>query len=86
MPSLHDLLQTIKRAALEAVETGEPTAVFIGTVEEKAPLQVRLNQRLVLSERRLVRLNGQDQPEEGDKLALLRFAGGQNYLVLGCLQ
>jgi len=82
---LHDLVQTIKKAALEAVETKEPTAVFIGTVEQEAPLRVRLNQRLILTDRRLIFLEGQERPGEDDKLALLRFAGGQKYLILGYL-
>lgn len=80
-----DLVQTIKKAAIEAVEAGEPTALFMGTVEETDPLRVRLNQRLTLSEERVIFLEDQDPPEEDDKLALLRFTGGQRYLVLGYL-
>ena len=82
---LTDLVQTIKKAAIEAVEAGEPAAPFIGTVTRGSPLRVRLNQRLSLSGERILFMRGQAPPEEGDRLALLRFGGGQTYLVLGYL-
>ena len=82
---LTELLKTIKRAAVEAVEAGEPAAPFVGTVVSERPLLVRLNQRLTLPGRRLLILDGLDAPREGDRLALLRFVGGQQYLVLGYL-
>ena len=80
-----DLLQSIKQAAVEAIEAGEPAAFFVGTVLEESPLRVRLNQRLVLTERRLLFLKEEEPPQEEDKLALLRIQGGQTYLVLGYL-
>ena len=81
-----ELVQTIKRAAIEAVEAGVPAAPYIGTVIDDSPLTVRVNQRLILSERRLLLMAGQRELlEVGDSLALLRFAGGQKYLVLGWL-
>ena len=82
---LIELVQSMKRAAIEAVEAEMPVAVFVGTVAEDAPLAVRLNQRLTLPERRLVLLRGQPRPVVGERLALLRFSGGQKYLVLGVL-
>jgi len=83
---LTELLQTIKRAAVEAVEAGMPAAPFVGTVAELDPLQVRLNQRLTLPGDRLLFLEGMEEAAVGDRLALLRFVGGQQYLVLGRLQ
>jgi len=83
---LTELLQTIKRAAVEAVEAGVPSAPFVGTVVEIEPLQVRLNQRLTLSGNRLLFLEEAEEVAMEDRLALLRFVGGQQYLVLGRLQ
>lgn len=80
-----DLVQTIKKAAIEAIEAEEPAAFFIGTVTDVSPLQVRLGQRLSLPEQRIVFLKDEDPPEEDDKLALLRVQGGQKYIVLGYL-
>jgi len=82
---LTDLVQTIKKAAIEAVEAEEPAAPFIGTVTGESPLRVRLNQRLTVSGERILFLRGQAAPREGDRIALLRFGGGQTYLILGCL-
>ena len=82
---MNNLIQTIKKAAIEAVESEVPTAPFIGTVVTEEPLTVRLSQRLVLPGRRIIFLRGQPRPEAGDRLALLRFVGGQKYLVLGWL-
>jgi len=82
---LTDLVQSIKKAAIEAVEAGEPSAPFVGTVVSVDPLRVRLNQRLTLSGRRIVWMKGMEAPEAGTRLALLRFTGGQRYLALGCL-
>ena len=81
-----ELVQTIKKAAVEAVEAGVPAEPCIGTVDQEEPLMVRVNQRLQLPGRRLLFLAGQRVPEVGDRLALLRFAGGQKYLVLGWLR
>ena len=81
-----EFLQCIKRAAKEAVESEVPARPCIGTVVEEAPLAIRLNQRLTLPGERFLFLEGQKNPEEGDRLALLRFAGGQTYLVLGWLK
>ena len=82
---LNELVQSIKQAAVEAVEAAVPVAVFVGTVEPDAPFAVRLDQRLTLTRRRLVLLEGQAVPVAGQRVALLRFAGGQQYLVLGVL-
>jgi len=82
---LVELVQSIKQAAVEAVEAEVPVAVFVGTVEADSPFAVRLDQRLTLSRRRLVLLKGQAVPVVGERVALLRFSGGQQYLVLGVL-
>jgi len=83
---LIELVQCIKRAAVEAIEAGMPAEVCVGTVVEEEPLAVRLNQRLTLPGGRLLFLEGPRVPRRGDHLALLRFTGGQTYLVLGWLR
>ena len=49
-----NLLQTIKRAAVEAVEASNPVAVLVGTVVSASPLKISLNQKLTLTEQFLV--------------------------------
>ncbi|MGO4786963.1 DUF2577 domain-containing protein [Paenibacillus sp. 2KB_20] len=48
------MLDIIKKAALDAVNTGNPVAVQIGTVEAISPLEISLDQRLTLSEAFLI--------------------------------
>ena len=81
-----ELVQSIKRAAGEAVEAQVPAAPCLGLVVDVGPLAVRNNQRLTLPGERFLFLKGQVAPRVGDRLALLRFVGGQKYLVLGWLE
>jgi len=43
-----DLLSTIKRAASDAIKAGNPAAIMFGIVSKKEPLEVRVDQRLIL--------------------------------------
>lgn len=47
MPSM---LEIIKRASLDAVESTDPTRVVYGLVESASPLSILVDQRLSLSE------------------------------------
>lgn len=49
-----DLIQTIKRAALEAVKASNPAAILFGTVKSISPLKINIEQRLTLDESHLV--------------------------------
>ncbi|WP_339295929.1 DUF2577 domain-containing protein [Paenibacillus sp. FSL W7-1279] len=48
------MLDIIKKAAVEAVGAGNPVAIQFGTVISLSPLEVRLDQRLTLSEAFLI--------------------------------
>jgi len=82
---LSELLNVIKKAALDAYDSSQPAAPFLGTVSGGEPLEITLHQRLILGESRLIRMEGCPELQEGDSVALLRFAGGQKYLILGRL-
>jgi len=43
-----DLLNTIKKAAEDAIRAGNPAAIMFGIVTKKEPLEVRVDQRLIL--------------------------------------
>jgi hypothetical protein len=45
-----DLIDVIKKAAVEAVETGEPSDFVFGTVMSAKPLKVMVDQKLILTE------------------------------------
>jgi len=49
-----NILQTIKQAAIEAVNASDPTGVLFGTVVSISPLKINVEQRLTLDESFLI--------------------------------
>jgi hypothetical protein len=45
-----NLVDVIKKAAVEAVNAGEPSDFVFGTVTSKSPLTIQIDQKLILSE------------------------------------
>lgn len=79
-----DLVQVIKKAAVEAVEASVPCNVMFGTVVSVNPLSVRIDQKLTISSNFLtvtsvVRSIG---VSSGDKVILIRQKGGQRYVII----
>ena len=54
---MSNLVQTIKRIAVEAVEASQPTGLVIGVVTSASPLQILVDQRLNLDEDFLILTN-----------------------------
>ncbi|HBE9316817.1 TPA: DUF2577 domain-containing protein [Clostridioides difficile] len=80
-----DLLQIIKKAAMDAVETSNPMRVVFGTIEGTSPLKVKIEQKLSIGEFFLIQTDTFKRYTDkkiGDKLVLIRMQGGQQYLVL----
>lgn len=73
------MLETIKQAAVNAVEAAKPAAFFFGRVESTDPLSVRIDQKTVIQarflivperfSRRTLHLQGevQTEPESGHR-------------------
>ena len=80
---MHDFLKAVKQAAIDAVSSAQPAAPFVGTVASTDPLEIRLDQRLILAGQNLILMESVTDLLPGDKMALIRFSGGQQYLVLG---
>lgn len=78
------LLDSIKQAAAGTIEDSNPVAIHFGTITQQNPLEVNVDQRLILSEDFFVL--GEDVRQKnlrtGDTLLLLRVQGGQSYVVL----
>lgn len=78
------MLDIIKQAALDVIETSKPVAIQFGTVSTISPLEISVDQRLILTEAFLI------VPEsivtvglnQGDGVLLLRVQGGQQFVVL----
>ena len=51
---LGDLVDSMKKAALEAVENTDPTCIMYGMVISASPLQIQVNTKLILEENQLV--------------------------------
>lgn len=78
------LLGLIKKAAVEAVETTNPTEIRYGKVISVNPLQISVEDKMTFTEMQLVLTrNVKDNVLQVDeKVLLLREQGGQKYIVL----
>lgn len=91
------MLDIIKKASLSAVSSTNPMAVLYGTVISENPLEVNVDQRFNLTEDFLVvgesmteyklHIAGEEYVirqglKTGDTVLLVRYQGGQTYLVL----
>lgn len=54
MPDAIELVKTIKKAAIEAVESTKPVNVYFGTVVSASPLQINVEQKMLLGKKQLV--------------------------------
>jgi hypothetical protein len=91
------MLEAIKRAALDAVAASNAVAVMFGTVTNKNPLEVNVDQRFTLDADFLIQtaattelkaeIGGYEHVirpglQAGDRVVLLRIQGGQRFLIL----
>lgn len=79
---MNDLLQTIKKAAVEAVEQTKPCTVLFGQVVSDAPLTVLVAPKLSLGVGQMTMLAGITL-EVGDRVVLLSLKGGGRYVLFG---
>lgn len=54
MPDATELVKTMKKAALDAVEATKPANVMFGKVTSVSPLQINVEQKMVLGKAQLV--------------------------------
>lgn len=77
-----NLVSLVKKAAVEAVEATKPVTILFGTVTSNSPLQVTIDQKMILTEPHFVKnallLGGF---KVGAKLILFRLKGGQRFLI-----
>lgn len=50
----NELVETLKRAAVEAMEAKKPVNVYFGEVVSAAPLKINVEQKMVLGEKQLI--------------------------------
>lgn len=54
MPDAVELVKTIKRAALDAMESSKPATVVFGKVTSVSPLKINVEQKMILGEAQLI--------------------------------
>ena len=54
MLDTNDLLNSIKKAAQEAVDASKPVALLFGKVLNTSPLEINVEQKMILSSEQLV--------------------------------
>ena len=80
-----DLLNAVKKAALDAVDASQPSDFCFGKVISISPIKVLVEQKLILSQAQLVLTEtvAINSPlVVGDQVVLLKKKGGQKYLIL----
>lgn len=54
MPNANELVETLKRAALEAMKASKPVNIVFGEVVNTSPLQINVEQKMILGAKQLV--------------------------------
>lgn len=54
MADANELVEALKRAAIDAIEAKKPVNVYFGKVESAAPLKINVEQKMVLGEKQLI--------------------------------
>ena len=72
-------IDLIKRAAVEAIDASNPCKILYGTVTKANPIEVKVSDTLILTKPFLVI---DSKVDVGEKVVLVRYQGGQKYLIL----
>lgn len=78
------MLDQIKKAALDIMESTYPVAILEGTVTRGAPLRVKVDQKYDLDRNELIipkHITQNGPIQVGSKLILIRVQGGQKFLI-----
>ena len=54
MLNVNEFVETLKRAAVDAVEATKPVNVYFGEVISVLPLKIKVEQKMILSEKQLI--------------------------------
>ena len=83
---MNDLLQLIKKAAVEAVNASKPCTTCVGKIKTVSPLRVSVGQKMILDRDFLdVTTTARERLKKGSRVLLIRQAGGQKYTIIDTL-
>lgn len=79
-----NLIQLIKRIALDAVKSSKPCDIITGIVEKSDPLEIKISEKVTLDRDffYMTKTTMECGLKKGDKVAIMRANGGQKYFVL----
>ena len=78
-----DLLNIIKKAAMDAINASQPSDFCFGKVMSVTPLKVLVEQKMTLGNAHLILTETISKSlTDGDEVVLLKKKGGQKYLIL----
>lgn len=78
-----NLIQLIKRIALEAVTASKPCDILIGNVKSVSPLNIAISQKMVLDEDFLTVSDAAKEKVKKDAaVIMIRRSGGQQFVVI----
>ncbi|WP_317853945.1 DUF2577 domain-containing protein [Chakrabartyella piscis] len=74
----------MKKLALEAVDSSNPTKIVFGKVVSSSPLQIKIDDKMTLSSAQLMLTRNISTCglTIGEEMVLVQMQGGQKYLVL----
>ena len=78
-----NMIQIIKKAAIEAVENSKPVKIYYGTVLDDST-SVKIDQKFTITKDFIVISNRMKEEglSSGDKVILLQEQGGQKFIIL----
>lgn len=82
LADLTKIIEIVKRTAVDAVNAQKPVAICFGKVTKDDPLEILVDQKLVLHKLQLIFTSSVGSCSVGDELFLLRQQGGQKYVVV----
>lgn len=79
-----NMLEIIKRAAVDAVDCTKPVQVIFGTVMQADPLKIKLEQKIIIESAHMIPTSSFKSATftPGDRLSLLQMQGGQKFIYL----
>lgn len=84
LPDAVEFVKVIKKTSVEAVEATKPVNVFFGRVVSVSPLEINVEQKLILGRLQLIVAERliTEPLKKNDEVILIRQQGGQKYVVI----
>lgn len=82
MLDANNIIEVIKKAAVDAINAAVPCDVCFGTITGTSPFKVFVEQKMTLGTNQLILTDTAANCNSGDRVLLIRMSGGQKYIVI----